>query len=59
MSLFSVMLNTPKTFESYGWLLYGTYIVDVICLVAFLAEMVTKIHHMGLIHDSKAYLKVR
>ncbi len=53
------MLNTPKTFEYYPFLLYVTYVADIICLVAFIAEMVTKIHHMGLINDSKAYLKDR
>ena len=57
VSMFSVMLNTPKTFISYPSCWYITYILDWITLVVFTAEMVTKIHHMGLISDEKAYLK--
>ena len=53
------MLNTPKTFENYPSLLYVTYVADWVTLLAFLAEMVTKINHMGLISDSGAYLKNR
>ena len=51
------MLNTPKTFEHYPYLLYGTYVADWITLLAFTAEMVTKINHMGLLSDEKSYLK--
>lgn len=59
VSLVSVILNTPKTFENYPSLLYVTYVADWVTLVAFLAEMVTKINHMGLISDERAYLKDR
>ena len=57
VSMFSVMLNTPKTFIVYPSCWYITYIADWITLVVFTAEMVTKIHHMGLWYDEKAYLK--
>lgn len=46
MSLISVMLNTPKTFEFYPFLRYATFAVDLICVVAFSAEMVTKIREL-------------
>jgi hypothetical protein len=59
VSLVSVMLNTPRTFENYPSLLYVTYVADWVALVAFIAEMMTKIHHMGLISGEKAYLKDR
>ena len=59
MSLFSVMLNTPKTFEYYQSLFYVTYSVDIFCLLVFVAEMITKINHMGLITGEKSYLKDR
>ena len=59
ISLFSVCLNTPKTFKNYPSLQYITFVTDWVTLLAFLAEMVTKINHMGLISDSGAYLKNR
>ena len=59
ISLVSVMLNTPRTFEIEGneWLFWATYIADCVTLVAFTAEMITKINHMGLISNEKSYLK--
>ena len=57
ISLVSVMLNTPKTFENYPELEWATYIADCITLVVFTAEMITKINHMGLISNEKSYLK--
>ena len=59
VSLLSVIVNTPKTFQNYPSLLYTTYVADWVTLVAFVAEMITKINHMGLISDSGAYLKNR
>ena len=57
ISMLSVMANTPKTFEDYPSMWYLTYVTDWITLVIFTAEMVTKIHHLGLISDEKSYLK--
>ena len=52
-SLCSVMLNTPKTFTEVPSLRYITYAVDIICLIFFIAEMITKIKHLGLIGTEK------
>ena len=57
ISMLSVMANTPRTFVDYPSMWYITYVTDWITLVIFTAEMVTKIHHMGLISDEKSYLK--
>ena len=57
ISLVSVMLNTPKTFEAYPKLKWATYIADCITILGFTAEMVTKINHMGLYSNEKSYLK--
>ena len=52
-SLLSVMVNTPKQFEKVPSLRYVTYCVDIVCLIFFVAEMVTKIKHMGLVGTEK------
>ena len=52
-SLLSVMVNTPKQFEQVPSLKYVTYCVDIVCLIFFVAEMVTKIKHMGLVGTEK------
>lgn len=59
ISLLSVILNTPKTFEHVPHLRYGTFIADIICVLAFTAEMVSKIKDRHLILGDKAYLKDR
>ena len=50
------MLNTPKTFKEVPSLKYDTYAVDLICIVFFIAEMVTKIKHIGLLGTEKVRL---
>ncbi len=57
VALISVILNTPRTFEYYPPLLYVTFLADVICVIAFFAEMVAKIRDRGLLVGEKAYLK--
>ena len=47
ISLISVILNTPKTFEYYDSLRYVTFLADIICVLAFFAEMVAKIRDQG------------
>ena len=59
VSLLSVIVNTPKTFQNYPFLIYITYAADWVTLVVFVAEMISKINHMGLISDSGSYLKNR
>ena len=52
-SLLSVMVNTPKQFHEVPSLKYVTYCVDIVCLIFFVAEMITKIKHMGLVGTEK------
>lgn len=59
VSLFSVCLNTPKTFERYPPLKYFTFICDVFVGVLFLAEMVAKISLRGLFKGENPYFKSR
>ena len=47
ISLISVILNTPKTFEYYPALRYVTFLSDIACVLAFFAEMVAKIRDQG------------
>jgi hypothetical protein len=48
ISLLSVILNTPKTFEHYPQLIWMTFVADVICVIVFTAEMIAKIRDRGL-----------
>ncbi|XP_063698698.1 sodium leak channel NALCN isoform X3 [Culicoides brevitarsis] len=57
VSLFSVSLNTPKTFEKVPFLEYFTIICDVICVLAFTAEMLAKMHARGICRGEKPYFK--
>ena len=53
------MVNTPKQFEKVPSLRYVTYCVDIVCLIFFVAEMVTKIKHMGLVGTEKVEQNTR
>lgn len=57
ISLFSVCLNTPKTFERYPPLKYFTFICDVTVGVLFLAEMIAKISLRGFVKGENPYFK--
>lgn len=59
VSLFSVCLNTPKTFERYPPLRYLTLICDSLVCLLFTAEMITKISIRGFLKGEKPYLKSR
>lgn len=59
VSLFSVCLNTPKTFERYPPLKFLTLFCDVSVCLLFTAEMITKISIRGFIKGEKPYLKSR
>jgi len=48
-SFISVSMNTPKTFDNFGVLLYVTFAVDLFMTFAFSAEMVAKMHIRGII----------
>lgn len=59
VSLLSVCLNTPKTFERYPPLKFLTLFCDVSVSLLFTAEMITKISIRGFIKGEKPYLKSR
>lgn len=49
VSLASVCLNTPKTFEKVPPLQYVTFICDLIVTFLFTAEMIAKMHIRGIL----------
>lgn len=49
LSIISVSMNTPKTFEEFPALMYITFTIDLLCMFLFTAEMVAKIHVRGLL----------
>ncbi|KAH8235997.1 hypothetical protein KR032_012242 [Drosophila birchii] len=57
VSLTSVSLNTPKTFERYPSLQYITFFSDTAVTLLFTAEMVAKMHIRGVLHGEVPYLK--
>ncbi|XP_039441720.1 sodium leak channel NALCN isoform X1 [Culex pipiens pallens] len=57
VSLTSVSLNTPKTFERYPMLQYITLCSDIVVTLLFTSEMIAKIHIRGLIKGEAPYLK--
>ena len=52
LSLVSVSLNTPRTFDEWPALQLITFIVDVFVTFMFTAEMVAKMHIRGLVSVS-------
>ena len=59
LSLISVSMNTPKTFEMYPVLNYVTFVTDLIVTFLFTAEMIAKMHIRGIIQGDNPYLKDR
>lgn len=49
VSLASVSLNTPKTFERQPALQYFTFICDTTVTILFTAEMIAKMHIRGIL----------
>lgn len=49
ISLASVSLNTPKTFERYPFLQYFTFVCDSTVTLLFSAEMIAKMHIRGIL----------
>lgn len=49
LSLLSVSLNTPKTFERHPPLQYVTFITDLVVSFLYTAEMVAKMHIRGIL----------
>lgn len=59
VSLLSVCLNTPKTFERYPPLKYITLVCDSLVALLYTAEMITKITIRGFLKGEKPYLRSR
>ncbi|XP_058821851.1 sodium leak channel NALCN isoform X1 [Topomyia yanbarensis] len=57
VSLTSISLNTPKTFERYPFLQYFTLCSDIVVTLLFTSEMIAKIHIRGLLRGEAPYLK--
>ncbi|XP_058057475.1 sodium leak channel NALCN [Anopheles bellator] len=57
ISLTSVSLNTPKTFERYPFLQYCTFCCDTVATLLFTSEMIAKIHIRGAIRGEAPYFK--
>ncbi|XP_055922237.1 sodium leak channel NALCN [Eupeodes corollae] len=57
VSLTSVSLNTPKTFERHPPLQYCTFASDTAVTVLFTAEMIAKMHIRGVLKGEVPYLK--
>ncbi|XP_030564412.1 sodium leak channel non-selective protein isoform X2 [Drosophila novamexicana] len=57
VSLASVSLNTPKTFERHPSLQYITFVSDTAVTVLFTAEMIAKMHIRGVLNGEVPYLK--
>lgn len=49
LSLMSVSLNTPKSFEKYPYLQTITFAVDCCVTLLFTAEMIAKMHIRGIL----------
>lgn len=49
VSLVSVSLNTPKTFERFPPLQYVTFCSDLIITFLFTTEMIAKMHIRGIL----------
>jgi len=49
LSLISISMNTPKTFDMFPQLVYVTFVIDLIVTFLFTAEMIAKMHIRGII----------
>lgn len=58
VSILSVSMNTPKTFEENKGLEYLTFIFDLIVTFLFTAEMIAKMHIRGIykVNINKSFL---
>lgn len=52
LSLISVCLNTPKTFQQFGELRFITFGVDVFVTLLFTVEAAVKMKHRGVVKVS-------
>lgn len=54
ISVISVCMNTPKTFEHYPPLQYVTFALDTLLMFLYTAEMIAKMHIRGIVKVSSA-----
>ncbi|XP_046577854.1 LOW QUALITY PROTEIN: sodium leak channel non-selective protein-like [Haliotis rubra] len=59
LSMISVSMNTPKTFEKLPALMYVTFSIDMVITFLFTAEMIAKMHIRGAWKGEAPYLKDR
>ncbi|KAJ8012504.1 hypothetical protein DPEC_G00043510 [Dallia pectoralis] len=59
ISVISVCMNTPKTFEHYPPLQYVTFTLDMLLMFLYTAEMIAKMHIRGIIKGDNSYVKDR
>ncbi|XP_029112498.1 sodium leak channel NALCN isoform X4 [Scleropages formosus] len=59
ISVTSVCMNTPKTFEHYPPLQYVTFTLDTMLMFLYTAEMIAKMHIRGIIKGDNSYMKDR
>ncbi|KAI5106950.1 sodium leak channel non-selective protein precursor, partial [Silurus meridionalis] len=59
ISVISVCMNTPKTFEHYPPLQYVTFTLDTLLMFLYTAEMIAKMHIRGIVKGDNSYVKDR
>uniref|UniRef100_A0A0L8GQ35 Ion transport domain-containing protein n=1 Tax=Octopus bimaculoides TaxID=37653 RepID=A0A0L8GQ35_OCTBM len=59
ISMISVSMNTPKTFEYQPKLKYVTFITDLLITFLFTTEMIAEMHIRGIVKGEVPYLKDR
>lgn len=56
ISVISVCMNTPKTFEHYPPLQYVTFTLDTLLMFLYTAEMIAKMHIRGIIKVTHKFI---
>ncbi|XP_048656617.1 sodium leak channel NALCN isoform X5 [Marmota marmota marmota] len=59
ISVISVCMNTPMTFEHYPPLQYVTFTLDTLLMFLYTAEMIAKMHIRGIVKGDNSYVKDR
>ncbi|XP_076118657.1 sodium leak channel NALCN [Alosa pseudoharengus] len=59
ISVISVCMNTPMTFEHYPPLQYVTFTLDTLLMFLYSAEMIAKMHIRGIVKGDNSYVKDR
>ncbi|XP_032878993.1 sodium leak channel non-selective protein isoform X2 [Amblyraja radiata] len=59
ISVISVCMNTPKTFEHYPPLQHVTFALDTLLMFLYSSEMIAKMHIRGIVKGDNSYVKDR